>query len=115
MLSGMGFGYIVGISVSEIIGQMLIKRYYEGGGQQKDLYFFFLGWLCYLVVLWFLTRIYRESNFGISNILWNSGTGILGLAVTLFYYNETINFYEWIGVALTFAGFGVLGYNTDAN
>lgn len=99
------------ISAFEIVGQIFIKTYYEQ--EDRKLYYFFLGWLMYLGVVYFLYRAYSYGNFAICNSIWNSITTITVAVIGWFYYKEHLTKYEMIGLGLVVLGFLIMGAFSD--
>ena len=95
------------ISFFEIVGQMFIKTYYEQ--ENRQIYFFLLGWLAYLGVVYFLFRAYSTGNFAIVNSSWNAVTTFTIAVIGWFYYKEHLTKIEIIGVGLVILGFLVIG------
>lgn len=111
MLKGKYVLNIFLLSLFEIAGQIFIKTYYEQ--DDRKLYFFFLGWLMYLGVVYFLYRSYSQGNFAITNAFWNAFTTVLVSVIGWVYYKEHLTTIELVGVSLVVLGFGIIGAFSD--
>ena len=62
----------------------------------------------------FLLKTYiHNSKFAISNALWDSGTIIATTIVGIFWFNEKMNIYEYVGIGLVIIGSIIIGFKTD--
>jgi multidrug transporter EmrE-like cation transporter len=103
-------GVVIGMSIIELFGQIFIKTYYE----TRKTYWFFLGWIFYLFVLFALYQCYFLTGFAIANGLWSSFTVCLTTVVGIFYYGEKLSTMELIGLAMVVVGIFLMGiYSKD--
>lgn len=110
MISGALSGIIVGMSFLELFGQIFIKTYYD----TQKVYWFFIGVMFYVGVLYLLYKAYFYSGFALANGLWSAFTLILTTVVGVIYYKEKINAMETLGFFLVIIGILMLGiYSND--
>ena len=89
---------ILFIAVLETIAMGIIED-----SANKNNNYYILGILIYTLVAYTLYQILKTSNIAITNALWNATTVILVTLMAIFYFEEKLTFYQYIGL-----GFAVL-------
>ena len=91
---------ILGIVVMEAIAQYFIKKYNEIPHPM----YYILGIIFYALVAFLLNTSYNYSSMGMSQMLWSGMSVIAILLVGSFFFGETIEKNEWIGMIFIIIG-----------
>ena len=104
------YGLIFGLVVLETVGQYLARKYY----QNKDrLWMFILSIICYIVIVYALVKTYNYENIGIVNALW-SGIALVTVAIVgYFFFDESFNKWEYVGIGLILGGTLLIGFKQE--
>lgn len=100
------FGLIFGLVALETLGQYLSRKYTDN---KDKLWMIMLAVVCYLGIVYILTKTYNYENIGIVNALW-SGLALVSVAVVgYFLFEERFSNQDYVGIALILAGVVLLG------
>lgn len=88
------------IVISESFGQYFIKKY-----DKIPLYYYYgYGIFFYLIVIYLLTKVYKNSDMGVVQLLWSGLSVVTVLMVGHFLFGEEIHGNEWVGIILILSG-----------
>lgn len=110
MITGELIGIIFGMIIIESLGQSLIRKFSD---DSSKIYFFIIGWVCYLGVLYLLYKSYDYVNTAVANALWSAGTIISMALIGKYYFEEDLNKYEIGGLVVIITGILILGFFED--
>ena len=100
------FGLIFGLVALESIGQYLARKYTDN---KDKLWMFIVAVICYLLIVYALTKTYDYENIGFVNALW-SGLALVSVAmIGYFFFDERFNNQEYVAIGLILAGTILLG------
>ena len=100
------FGLIIGLVALESIGQYLARKYTDN---KDKLWMFIVAVICYLLIVYALTKTYDYENIGFVNALW-SGLALVSVAmIGYFFFDERFNNQEYVAIGLILAGTILLG------
>ena len=100
------FGLIFGLVALETLGQCLSRKYVDN---KDKLWMIMVAVVCYLGIVYTLTKTYGYENIGFVNALW-SGLALISVAVVgYFFFDETFNNQEYVAIGLILAGTLLLG------
>lgn len=99
---------ILGISISEVVGQSSLQYYHK---ETSEYQYFLIAVLCYAMVCYLLLQSYNYKGMGIVNTLWSGTSIIVILFVGIFFFNEKIYIGDIIGIILILIGFFLISYN----
>ena len=100
------FGLIFGLVALETLGQYLSRKYVDN---KDKLWMIMVAVVCYLGIVYTLTKTYGYENIGFVNALW-SGLALISVAVVgYFFFDETFNNQEYVAIGLILAGTLLLG------
>lgn len=88
------------IVLSESTAQFFIKKY----DKIPVLYYYSYGVFFYLLVIFLLTKVYKNTGMGIVQLLWSGLSVISVLMIGHFMFGEKIHSNEWIGMILILSG-----------
>jgi len=92
------------IVVSEASAQYCIRRC----KRDQKMHLFFLGVFFYSFVCFGLYNMYSMKEIGVVNFMWSCMSIITILSVGVFFFHETINIYDIIGIVLVFTGLALV-------
>jgi len=100
------FGLIFGLVALETLGQYLSRKYTDN---KDKLWMIMIAVICYLGIVYTLTKTYDYENIGIVNALW-SGLALVSVAVVgYFFFEERFSNQDYVAIALILAGTLLLG------
>jgi small multidrug resistance pump len=100
------FGLIFGLVALESLAQYLSRKYTEN---RDKLWMFVVAVICYLLIVYTLTKTYDYENIGFVNALW-SGLALVSVAmIGYFFFEERFNNQEYAAIGLILAGTILLG------
>ena len=100
------FGLIFGLVALESIGQYLARKYVDN---KDKLWMFIVAVICYLLIVYTLTKTYNYENIGFVNALWSGLTLVVVAMIGYFFFDESFNNQEYVGIGLILAGTILLG------
>ena len=100
------FGLIFGLVALESIGQYLARKYVDN---KDKLWMFIIAVICYLLIVYTLTKTYNYENIGFVNALWSGLTLVVVAMIGYFFFDESFNNQEYVGIGLILAGTILLG------
>lgn len=105
-MNGITLGLIFGLVALETLGQYLSRKYTDN---KNKLWLFVAAVLCYILIVYTLTKTYDYENIGFVNALW-SGLALVTVAmVGYFFFDETFNNQEYVAFGLILSGTILLG------
>lgn len=100
------YGLIFGLVALETLGQYLSRKYTDN---KDKLWMIMLAVICYLGIVYTLTKSYGYENIGIVNALW-SGLALVSVAfVGYFFFDERFSNQDYAAIALILTGTLLLG------
>jgi len=100
------FGLIFGLVALETLGQYLSRKYTDN---KDKLWMIMLAVVCYLGIIYILTKTYGFENIGIVNALW-SGLALVSVAlVGYFFFDERFSNQDYVAIGLILTGTILLG------
>ena len=100
------FGLIFGLVALESLGQYLSRKYVDN---KDKLWMFIVPVICYLLIVYTLTKTYDFENIGFVNAIW-SGLALVSVAfIGYFFFDERFNNQEYAAIGLILAGTILLG------
>jgi len=100
------FGLIFGLVALESIGQYLARKYVDN---KDKLWMFIVAVICYLLIVYTLTKTYNYENIGFVNALWSGLALVVVAMIGYFFFDERFNNQEYVGIGLILAGTILLG------
>ena len=100
---------LISVIAIETLVQFLARMYYEN---KNKLYLAFTAWSMYLGVIFILVSMYDYDKLGLINALWDSGTIVTLALVGYFYFGETFNTGEIVGLCLVVIGALTMGISS---
>ena len=82
------------IAVLETIAMSVI----EDSANKRNKYFI-IGIIIYCIIAYILYEILKDGNIAITNALWNATTIVLVTLMGIFYFDEKLTIYQYIGLA----------------
>ena len=100
------FGLIFGLVALETLGQYLSRKYTDN---KDKLWMIMFAVICYLGIVYILTKTYGFENIGIVNALW-SGLALVSVAIVgYFCFEERFSNQDYVAIGLIFTGTILLG------
>lgn len=91
------------IALMEAIAQYFIRKYHD----IPYFIYYSLGVLFYGIVTYLLNLSYDYSTMGMTQVLWSGFSVISILFVGSFFFGETIEMNEWVGILFILSGVGI--------
>lgn len=99
---------VILISLLECVAQGCLKHYFISTNVS---YLFLISVICYIVVCLLLVKSYRFRGMGIVNCIWSGISILFILVIGIFFFNESINMNDIIGIILIIIGIFFIQYD----
>lgn len=98
------FNLILLTAVAEVASQLSIKKYQVSG----QFFYMACGMLLYVMISWFLLKLYKHQAVGIVQALWSSFSIIMSLTLGVLFFNDKVDKVDCMAVAFIILGSSVL-------
>lgn len=90
---------VVLVTIVTVVGDVFIRNATTTTGSKQVLNMG-IGIVIYIIVAFGFYYMYKLMDFSVSGVIYAVMTIVLFVGIGAVLYNETINFYEWVGVGL---------------
>ena len=101
---------VVILTLSEALGQSLLRKFFETGYDMKYWYLPFMTWLLYGLCCAVLLWGYQYSDLSAIETIWDAGTSVVVPIVAILFFKSTLNLKAGLGILITIIGILLIGY-----
>lgn len=94
------FVILIAIVTIEAAAQYFAKKSYVS----KEQKYLFYAFVLYGTTAILLYKSYRYSSMGLVNVMWNGLSTVTIILVGMYFFDERLNKYDYIGIVLTLVG-----------